>query len=163
MADSRSGRRVVLAAVVMIVAGQLLAIANDVILRQSDPPDAVLLVVLIVLSVMLLFRIRWARWITAVLVAAGGLLELAGVGLLIATMVAPGFWSAVDSAMPALGSLHDMVVAFAAAQALPLLAGSVLISAVLDLAAAGMLMFAPSVRSYFAPDAVTASTPEARR
>jgi hypothetical protein len=147
----------------MIVAGQLLAIGNDLILRQSDPPDTILLVVLIVLSVMLLFRIRWARWITAVLVAAGGLLELAGVGLLIATMIAPGFWSAVDSAMPSLVSLHEMVVAFAAAQAMPLLAGSVLISAVLDLAAAGTLMFAPSVRSYFAPDAVTATVPGARQ
>jgi hypothetical protein len=29
------------------------------------------------------------------------------------------------------------------------------VSAVLDLAAAGMLVFAPSVRSYFAPDAAT--------
>lgn len=162
MAEARPGRRAVIAAAVMIIAGQLLAVANDLILRQSDPPDSVLLVVLIVLSVLLLFRLRWARWVTAVLVAAGGLLGLAGVGLLVATMVAPGFWSAVDASMPALASLHEMVVALAAAQALPLLAGSVLISALLDLAAAWMLMFAPSVRSFFAPNAVTASVPGAR-
>jgi hypothetical protein len=144
---------VVLAAVVMSIVGQLLAIANDLILRQSDPSDVVLLVVLIVLSVLLLRRVRWARWATVVLLAAGGLLELAGIVLLIATRTAPGFWSAVERAVPALASLHAAAVAFAAAQAFPLLAGSLLVEALLDLSAAGMLVFAPSVRSYFTPDA----------
>jgi hypothetical protein len=117
----------------------------------------VLLVVLIVLSVLLLRRVRWARWATVMLVAAGGLLELAGVALLIATRTAPGFWSAVDRAIPALANLHAAVVAFATGQAFPLLAGSLLIEALLDLSAAGMLVFAPSVRSYFTPHTATPS------
>ena len=155
MAEVTSGRRFVAAAVVMIIAAQLLAIAADVLLRQNDPSDVVLLVVLIVLSVLLLRRARWARWVTVVLVAAGGVLELAAIVLLVVTMIVPGFWSALDRAIPALTSLHAMVVALAAGQALPLLAGSLLVEAVLDLSAAGILVFAPSVRSYFAPDAET--------
>jgi hypothetical protein len=141
----------------MIVAGQLLAIANDLLLRQSDPSDIVLLVVLVVFSVLLLRRARWARWTTVVLVAAGGLLELVGIILLVATRSAPGFWSAVDAAIPALASLHAAVVAFAASQAFLLLLGSTLISAVLDLTAAAILVLAPSVRSYFAPGVVPPS------
>src|SRR5450759_1161212 len=85
VADSSSGHRLVVAAAGMILAGQLLAIANDLLLRQSDPSDIVLLVVLVVLSVLLLRRARWARWTTVVLVAAGGLLELVGIILLVAT------------------------------------------------------------------------------
>lgn len=149
MADSTSGRGVVVAAVVMILAGQLLAIANDVVLRQSDPSDIVLLGVLVVLAVFLIRRARWARWTIIVLVAMGGLLELVAVALLIATMSAPGFWPAVDAAVPALAGLHAQVVTFAAAPAFPLLTASVLVSALLDLTAVGMLLFAAPVRSYF--------------
>jgi hypothetical protein len=152
MADTTSGRNLVAAAAVMFIAAQLLAIANDLFLRQSDPSDIVLLGVLIVLSVFLLRRARWARWTTVVLVAAGGLLELAGAVLLVAARTAPGFWSAVDRAIPALAGLRTPVAAFTASRAFPLLAGSVLISALLDLTAAGILAFAPSVRAYFAPD-----------
>jgi hypothetical protein len=153
VAEGISGRRVVAAAVVMIIAAQLLAIATDLLLRQSDPSDVVLLVVLIVLSVLLLRHARWARWATVVLVAAGGLLELVAIVLLIATMTVPGFWSAVDRAIPALTGLHATVVALAAGPAFPLLAGSLLVEALLDLSAAGMLVFAPSVRAYFTPEA----------
>jgi hypothetical protein len=152
-----SGRGVVLAAAVMIIAGQLLAIANDLVLRQSDPSDVVLLLVLVALSVFMVRRARWARWATVVLVTAGGLLELAGVVLLIATKSDAGFWSSVDTAIPPLVSLHAAVVAFAAAPAFALLGGSVLVSALLDLAAAGMLWFAPSVRSFFSREAGTPS------
>jgi hypothetical protein len=157
VSDGTTGRGVVLAAAVMIITGQVLAIANDLVLRQSDPSDVVLVVVLIALAVFMARRARWARWATVVLVMAGGLLELAGVVLLIATKSAAGFWSTVDTAIPPLVSLHAAVVAFAAAPAFALLAGSVLISALLDLAAAGMLVFARSVRSYFSSDAGTSS------
>jgi len=151
VADSTSGRRLVVAAALMIIVGQLLAIGNDLYLRQSDPSDVVLLGVLIVLAVFLLRRAHWARWTTVVLVAAGGVLGLAGFVLLVVLKIAPGSWSAVESAIPPLASLRTAVAAFTAARAFPLLAGSVLISALFDLAAAGMLAFAPSIRSYFAP------------
>lgn len=147
----------VLIAAAMIVAGQVLAIANDLVLRQSDPADVVLLVFLIVLSAFLLRRSRLARWTTVALVAAGGLLELASVVLLIVTKSDSGFWQAVDAAIPALASLHAAVIAFAVSPAFALLTASVLISAVLDLAAAGMLIFARSVRSYFSHEAATRS------
>src|SRR5450759_3308116 len=117
----------------MVITAQLLAIAADLLLRQSDPSDVVLLAVLIMLWVLLLRRAAWARWATVVLVAAGGLLELGGVVLLIATSTTPGFWSAVDRAAPALATLHAAVVAFATAQAFPLLVVSILIEALLDL------------------------------
>jgi len=152
VAVSTRWRRVVVAAVVMIVVSQLLAIANDLLLGQSDPSDVVALGVLIVLSVFALRRARWARWTIVVLVALSGLLELAGFVLLIATRSSPGFWSAVEAAVPVLAGLRSAVVAFTASPAFPLLAGSVLVSAVLDLVAAGMLVFAPSVRSYYGRD-----------
>jgi len=145
----------IVAAVAMIIVGQLLAIGNDLFLRQSDPSDVVGLGVLIVLSVFLLRRANWARWTIVVLVVAGGLLELVGFVVLIATKTAPGFWSAAETAVPALATLRAAVVAFTVSPAFPLLAGSVLISALLDLIAAGLLVFAPSVRSYFSHDATT--------
>lgn len=146
MPETSQGRRVVVAAVVMIVAGQLLAIANDLYLRQSDPSDVVLLGVLIVLSVFLLRRARWARWTTVVLVATGGLLGFAGFVLLILIRISPAFSSAVDTAIPA---LRGPVAAFTASGAFPLVVGSVLVSALLDLAATGMLVLAPSIRSFY--------------
>ena len=149
MADDTSERRLVVAAAAMIIVGQSLAIANDVFLRQSDPSDVVLLGVLLVLSLFMLRRAGWARWTTVVLMAAGGLLELAGVILLVATKTSPAFWSAVEAAVPALAALRAPVVVFTTSQAFPLLAASVLISAVLDLSAAAILVCAPSVRSYF--------------
>jgi hypothetical protein len=155
MASITSGRRLVVAAVAMIIVGQVLAIANDVFLRQSDPSDVVMLVLLVALSVPLLRRARWARWVTVVLVTLGGVLELASVVLLIATKVSPGIWPEVDAAVPALVSLHAAVVAFIVAQAFPLLVASLLISAVLDLTAAGVLVFAPAVRAYFVRDAAS--------
>lgn len=130
----------------MIIAGQLLAIANDLYLRQSDPSDVVLLGVLIVLAVFMLRGTSWARWTAVVLVALGGVLELAGFVLLVVTKADPMFWSA---AVPVLASLHTAVVAFTASRAFPLLAGSVLVSALLDLAGAWMLVFVSSVRSFF--------------
>lgn len=157
VANETSGRRTVLAGAAMIMAGQILAIANDLVLRQSDPSDVALLVVLIVLSVFLLHRDPWARWTTIALAAAGGLLELASVVLLIVTKSDPAFWPAVDATIPALTSLHAAAVAFAASSAFALLTASVLISAVLDLTAAGMLIFARSVRSYFSHEAATRS------
>ena len=156
MADGIPGRRGVVAAIAMMVAGQILAIANDLALRQSDPSDIVLLGVLIVLAIFLLRRVRWARWMTVVLVAAGGVFGLAGFVLLIATKIAPGLWSGVGAANPALQSLHAATVAFTASRAFPLLAASVLISAALDLIAVAVLVFAPSVRSYFSSSASTA-------
>lgn len=158
MADNAPGRGMVIAATVMVVVGQVLAIANDVFLRQSDPSDVVLLVVLVVLSFFLVRRAQWARWTTVVLVGIGGILELAGVALLVAIETAPGFRASASAAVPVLASLHDPVVAFTASPAFPLLLTSVLASAVLDLWAAGILAFAPSVRSYFGPAAAGPGT-----
>ncbi len=155
MATIKSGSRLVVAAVVMIIVGQLLAIANDLILRQSDPPDVVMLVVLIALSVFLLRGAGWARWTTIVLVALGGVLEVVGFVLLVGTRADPGFWSRIETAAPFLGTLHTAVVAFTTAHAFSLLAGSVLITALFDLAAVGLLAFAPSVRAEFSPRAAT--------
>lgn len=152
MADSESGRRAVLAAVSMVIVAQVLAIANDVILRMSDPSDVVLLVLLVILSFFVLRRAPWARWTVVVLVTLGGLLESAGAVLLIVTRSAPRFWPAVSSAIPALAALRAPVIAFATSHAFALLLGSLVISALFDLCAALMLAFAPSMRSYFARD-----------
>lgn len=146
MDADRQGRGVVVTASVMIVAGQLLAIANDVILRQNDPPDLVLLAVLIVLAVFLLRRARWSRWVTVGLVAAGGLLYLASVVLLFATQRDPGLWAAV----PALASLRQPVSVFIASPQRALLTASVLMSGLLDVVAVVMLAFTASARAYFA-------------
>lgn len=157
MAVPAAGRGVVVTASAMIVVAQVLAIANDVVLRQSDPPDVVLLVVLIGLSVLMVRRVRWARWTTVALVALGGVLELASVPLLIATVTSPGFWLAVESAAPGLRGLHAAVVVFAASPAFPILTGSVIISSMLNLIAAAMLLFAPSIRIFFSADAAASS------
>lgn len=156
-ADSGPGRRTVVAAAVMTVVGQALAVTNDLVLRQSDPPDVVLLGVLIVLSIFLLRRASWARWTVVVLVGLGGLLGLAGFALIVATATYPGTWSTLQTAAPALAGLRPAVAAFIAAPAFPYLAGSVLISALLDSAAAAMLAFSSRVRSYFARRSTTAS------
>lgn len=139
----------VLATAVMVIASQLLAIANDVVLRLNDPSDVFGLVVLVLLSLLMLRRASWARWTIAVFVGLGGVLELAGFALLIVTVLAPASWAAIEAAVPALATLGPDLATFEAAPAYPLLASSVLVSALLDLAAAAMLTFAPSVRSYF--------------
>lgn len=143
MTGATSWRRVVAAAAVMIIVGQLLAITNDLYLRQNDPADVVLLAILIVLTFFLLRRASWARWTTIVLVTLGGVLYLAGFVLLIAAKASPELASAVPA------SLRAALTGFIASPGFSLLAISVLISAVLDILAAGMLAFAPSVRSNF--------------
>jgi hypothetical protein len=137
----------------MILFGQILAIVNDVYLRQSDPSDIVGLVVLVALGILVLRCVGWARWTVVIFVGIGGVVELAGVVLLIAARSAPGFWPALESAVPALASLHAAVVAFTTSAAFPVLVGSTFISAVLDLVAAGILVWAPSVRADFASGA----------
>lgn len=147
----RPGRGLVIAAAAMLILGQVLAIANDVVLRQSDPSDIGLLVVLLILTVFMLRRARWARWATVALVTLGGLAELAGVALLVASNASAGFWASFTAAMPVVAaSLHQGVAAFTASPLYPLLVASVLVSALLDLTAAGILAFAPGVRAYFA-------------
>ena len=48
-----------------------------------------------------------------------GVLELAGFVLLVVLKVAPGSWSAVESAIPALASLRTAVGAFTGSRAFP--------------------------------------------
>lgn len=147
----RPGRGLVIAAASMLIAGQVLAIANDVVLRQSDPSDVGLLVVLLILTAFMLRRARWARWATIVLVTLGGVLELAGVALLVASKASPGLWTSFEAAMPAVAAtLRSGVAAFAASPLYPLLTASVLVSALLDLVAAGILTLSPRVKEHFA-------------
>lgn len=165
MVDTSPARRIVIAAAAMVIVGQLLAIANDVYLRQSDPSDIVMLGILVVLSAFLLRRARWARWTTLVLVVLGGVLELAGFALLLASKTSPGFWPGLERAVPALSSLRTAVLAFTASPAFPLLAASVLVSGLLDLVAAAMLTFPRSVRSFFSrhPSAASQAHTSGRR
>lgn len=136
-------RRVATAAAAMIIVGQLLAIGNDVFLAQSDPSDVVLLGVLLVLTVFLLRGASWARWTMVVLPMLGGILSLGGFVLLIAARISPHISQQVPD------SLRAPLAAFIASPGFVFLAVSVLISASLDIAAAGILAVAPSIRSSF--------------
>lgn len=136
-------RRMAIAASAMIVIAQTLAIANDVFLRQSDPSDVILLGVLALLTLLLLRGAAWARWTMAALSILGGIVSLAGFGLLIAARIFPHFSQQVPA------GLRAPLTAFIISPGFLLLAVSVLLGALLDIAAAGMLALAPSIRSGF--------------